>query len=378
MKKVNLSKNIIDEVSINEEKCIGCNLCMKECPMSQEIQISPKDIMKSVKDNNNIDISIPFSCTFCSSCTSKCPRDIDLSSMYNKIRKDVFKKDKKSVNNFGYATVRFHQKSSYSSIFTGSNIPNGCTSVFFPGCSLSGYSKEIVDNTFKYLSSKIDNLGLLLTCCGKPSLDIGDEKSFESNFQSIIDILEKNGIEEVIVACSNCFNTIRDYGNVKVVSLWETFRNIGVPDRVHGIYKNSNIDVALHDPCPIRKENEIHESVRFILDEIGLKYKEFNKSKENTQCCGAGGMMMSTNRNVALKQMKLRAESTEASHIISYCESCVQSMITGGKKSLHILDFLFNDDVINSNIDTQGPRGVLSHWRERRKVATYARKSRNI
>lgn len=368
MKTINLSNDIIDKVSKHEKSCIGCNLCMKECPMSSEVILNPKDIMKSINSSGGIDPSIPYSCTFCNSCIQKCPKEIDLSSMYNEIRSDILKKDEKAVKSFGYNTIKFHQKSSFSKLFTGSFIPSNCTTVFFPGCSLSGYSSSIVSGTFDFLTGKIENLGLLITCCGKPSLDIGDKKSFNNDFKSVLHTLESNGIKKVIVACSNCYNTVKKYGSVEVISLWEVLHSLGVPSKVKGIYKGSSFDVTLHDPCPIRNESQIHESIRSILNEIGLEFKEFEKNKEKTQCCGAGGMMMSTNRNVALKQMKHRAESTDSSHIISYCESCVQSMITGGKKSLHILDFLFNENIIQKSTNTQESKGLLSHWKERRKT----------
>lgn len=374
MKKVSLSEGIRKKALENEEKCVGCNLCMKECPMSLEVKNSPKSILKDIKESGSIDASIPYSCTFCNSCTSKCPKDIDLSNMYNNIRTDVFNKDKKLVKSFGYSTVKFHQKNSFSSIFTGKYMPKDCDTVFFPGCSLAGYSSKLVLNTFNYLSNNIENIGLLQICCGKPSLDIGDNNTFKDNFQGIIDILKKNNIKKVIVACSNCFNTIRDYSDVEVISLWEVLKGIGVPESIKNAYSSSSLDVALHDPCPIRKESNIHESVRFILEEIGLDFKEFNRNKDKTQCCGAGGMMMCTNKNVALKQMNNRANSTDASHIVSYCESCVQSMLTGGKKGLHILDLIFSEEVISGKVNTQEGKGVISHWLERRKSAKNPRK----
>lgn len=376
MKGINLSNDVLNEVITNEEKCVGCNKCMKECPMSYEVKDLPKDIMKSIKEEKSIDPKIPFSCTLCDNCTVKCPKDISLSKMYKNIREDIFKVDKETTKSFGYNVVKFHQKSSYLNIFTGNNIPKGCNTVFFPGCSLSGYSNNIIESTYNYLNDKIGNIGIFVSCCGKPSIDIGDKKSFEKNFQSISDVLDKHDIKEVIVACSNCFNTIKKYKDVKVTTLWEVLRDIGVPDNVRGIYKDSSLDVTLHDPCPIRKESHIHESVRTILEELGLNYKEFEQNKGNTQCCGAGGMMMSTNRSVALEQMKNRADQTDSGIIISYCESCVDSMMTGGKKGLHVLDFLFNENVINKSIDTQSPRGVLSHWGERRKTAVSTKKQK--
>ncbi|MEG0370858.1 MAG: VTT domain-containing protein [Clostridium sp.] len=275
-----------------------------------------------------------------------------------------YKKDKPK----GYNIVKFHQKNSYSSIFSGSNIPNGCSTVFFPGCSLSGYSGDIVKSTYEYLSSKIENLGVVVSCCGKPAMDIGDSKDFEENFNSQVENFHKRGIKRVIVACSNCYNTLKINNNIEVISLWEVLRDIGVPEGVKGIYNESDIYAALHDPCPIRNESQIHESVRYILNDIGLKFSEFDKNRNKTQCCGAGKMLMVTNRSLAESIMVKRANSTKCSHIISYCETCVQSMIIGGKKSLHILDLLFNNEVINNHTTTQKSKGTISHWIQRRKT----------
>lgn len=265
--------------------------------------------------------------------------------------------------------VKFHQRSSYLNIFSGNFVPKNCNTVFFPGCSLSGYDKLIVEKTFNYLSEKIDNLGFLLTCCGKPSLDIKEEKTFNNNFKSVLNILEKNKIEKVIVACSNCYITLKKYTNIEVISLWEVIDNIGTPEDTKDLYKDRNINVTLHDPCPIRKETQIHESVRNILKDIGICQKEFKHNRDKTICCGAGGMMLCKNKELAIKLMTKRASSTESKCIVSYCESCVQSMILGGKKGLHLLDFLFNEDVKNGSLDSQLGKGTLGHWNERRKIA---------
>lgn len=373
--KVRLSDSTLQEVSKNNEKCIACNKCTKECPMINEINLKPKYILEEINREKKIDSKIPFSCTFCNRCANVCPVNIDLSSMYSIIRKDIFKNNEKVVDTFGYSTIKFHQRNSYSNMFTGDNIASRSSKkVFFPGCSLSGYNSNIVNKTYKYLCDKIEDLGILVTCCGKPSIDIGDIESFNKKFKSVIDKLKENNIEKIIVACSNCFNVLKEYTDIKVVSLWEVLSEIGIPNNVKGIYVYSNMSVALHDPCPTREEDSIHESIRYILNNIGLEYKEFDKNKRETQCCGAGGMMMCTNRNVALKQIDKRANQVDSDCVVSYCESCVNSMITGGKKGLHILDLLFNEDVIKGVKNTQKNRGVLSHWIERRHSAKSARK----
>jgi Fe-S oxidoreductase len=40
--------------------------------------------------------------------------------------------------------------------------------LFFPGCSLSAYSPELVKKTFEYLNKKLPGTGIMLGCCGGP------------------------------------------------------------------------------------------------------------------------------------------------------------------------------------------------------------------
>lgn len=57
----NKTKNYTDRLKINHEKCIGCGLCEKLCPM------------KNIHLKNNIAIA-ENKCTMCYRCISRCPR----------------------------------------------------------------------------------------------------------------------------------------------------------------------------------------------------------------------------------------------------------------------------------------------------------------
>ncbi|MGL5693292.1 MAG: heterodisulfide reductase-related iron-sulfur binding cluster, partial [Peptostreptococcaceae bacterium] len=124
-------------------------------------------------------------------------------------------------------------------------------------------------------------------------------------------------------------------------------------------------EFSLHDPCPMRYEKEIHNDVRSILNELGIKVVEFDQNRENSECCGSGAMVRVTNLDVSMKQTNKRADQSKTDTIISYCESCCESMLSAGKKSLHILDFIFNEDVISKNKFTQDSTSVIHKWKMR-------------
>ena len=132
-------------------------------------------------------------------------------------------------------------------------------------------------------------------------------------------------------------------------------------------YNDLDIKFSLHDPCPVRYESKIHDSVRLILKSMGIKIVEFDKSRENTECCGSGGMLRVTNPKLALEQTNKRASEAKTDTVISYCESCCEAMMIANKNTLHILDFMFNDNVINKSKFTQDKTSTIKKWKNRYK-----------
>ena len=95
---------------------------------------------------------------------------------------------------------------------------------------------------------------------------------------------------------------------------------------------------------------------------------EFDKNREKSECCGAGAMVRVTNPDISIKQTKKRASEAKSDTVVSYCQSCCESMMSVGKNSLHILDFIFNEDVINKNKFTQNKTSLIHKWKMRYKT----------
>ncbi len=261
--------------------------------------------------------------------------------------------------------VKLNQKITFSRCFTASSNlkEEGITKVFIPGCSLASYSPDIVMKIYEYLKENIKDLGILLRCCAAPSKIIKDEVNFEKYYATLEEELKVHNIKEVITACQSCYKTIsKESKNRKVTSLWEAIDHIGIPKQMKNKYKELNLTFALHDSCPTRKEEKIQSAIRNITKELGLKIEEFRNCKENTSCCGAGGMLLLTNRKRALKLMRKRAYEAGSSYILTYCQSCSESMKLGEKHSVHILDLLFNEEEIQTLKFNQNNTSTMKKW----------------
>lgn len=366
---MDLNEKIKNKIKADKEKCINCKLCFHDCPMMKEFEKSPKDLMNRILDNSSNIREISYSCMLCGLCTIKCPKGIDLKSTFYEIRKDAILNNKQEVKNNGYKIVRFHQINSFSPIFSKSLKVNNNKALFLPGCSLSSYSKNIVLKTYEYLKQHYRDIGMTVKCCGKPTLSMGDEVKFKKYYSNLENYIKKENIGEIIVACPNCYNTIKKHSkNINVRTVYEVISEVGISDELKKHYKG--IEFAIHDSCSIRDEKNIHESVRGILRELGITIIEFEKNQKNTVCCGAGGMVGVTNNKLALKQMDSRANETECENIICYCESCCESLLNSNKNILHILDLIFNEDVINHKVVTQVKANTINKWITRYKSTT--------
>jgi len=323
---------------------------------------SPKKLLiKFTTELPNSDMA--FACANCGLCAHTCPRDIDFGAIFSASKKN-YAEDKKVLKKYGYGGVIFHQKSSFSKLFsTTKKFTTGeyTHMAFMPGCALSSYSPSLVHTIFNYLQSKCSGMGIIQQCCGTPTRMMGDMAQFQTYHSQLENDLAKMGATTVVTACENCFMSLKNYApHIKIISLYSLLHEIGLPETAKNRYTNAP-KMALHDPCPTRYEKVIHDDVRFLLEQIGLPYEEFTFNRERTLCCGSGGMLELTHPSLAHEQMKTRAHQTACESIVSYCQSCAESMSHGGKNGVHLLDLIFNPTFSMK----QEAQGTFKKWYNR-------------
>ncbi len=379
MRKIKISEQLIEKIGEEGEKCIGCNLCKKNCPMLDEFCDTPKQLLEDMRDNEEVDVIVPYSCALCNYCTQVCPKDVDLKDVFYKLKTHIVDKEGTPPKELGYNAVKFHQNNSFSRLFStdvrGLKVEQK-KRIFFPGCSLSSHSPDIVRDTYEYLKEKLPGIGITLKCCGNPTYSMGQKDKFNDLYETVQNEFEDSDIEEVIVACQNCYNVIKENSpNIRVVSLWEVISEYGIPEYKKDYYKSIDKVFSIHDPCPTRNEKDIHDSIRDIAYKLGINISEMEFIREKTLCCGSGAMIGVTNKKLAHNQREKRANQSGSDYIISYCEECVESMKKGGKKSIHILDLLFNDS-IEKTFD-QKNIGFTNKWinryRVKRRISSYGK-----
>jgi Fe-S oxidoreductase len=211
-----------------------------------------------------------------------------------------------------------------------------CDVVFFPGCALSAYLPDIVQATYSHLTAQYANLGIALGCCGGPSALVGKTDYANQITEQLEQDIKSLGASEIIVACPYCYKRLSEQlTDVKPVSLYKVLSETDAefPEKGNNAY-------TIHDPCSARGHPEIQDAARALIFKAGYTIEEHAHTRDNTHCCGMGGMVFLANADVGTA--KTERTIRESSHdLVTYCATCRDIFSGQGKKCVHLLDLLF-------------------------------------
>lgn len=370
-----------EEAQREADRCrqCECKLCMKECIMLNDYTECPKALFREYLENGleNMDRMIAYSCNECSQCTLKCPKEFDLRSNFKAM------KDSYAAQNGGFVPLEALQESDrgqekecgeeYCTRVDAAPKPvqkkQKTKYVFVPGCTVPAYSPEGVENVLRHLKDALgeENVGALLQCCGKVTRFIGEEEKFEERNKKAIDMLDDMGAEVIITVCPSCFKVFKETAkNQRVIAYWDLMHDlIGLPEGSKGIGLGSDVVFNIHDSCVTRDEISHHESIRWILDELGYRWDEIERNGKNTRCCGVGGMVCASNPELYERVYTRRASDFNQEHIVTYCGSCRGTMQAAGKDAVHILDLIFGSTYTSDQAQARGYRTEDEMWARR-------------
>jgi Fe-S oxidoreductase len=320
------------------ELCVECQICWENCEFLSSVCDNPRELAQRLKGNLMESPQIPFLCNLCGLCGELCPEELDIGEACLLLRGQLIRE--------GLAPLPKHrriveeQEWLFSNFFLSKSDGIATRRFFFPGCSLSAYSPELVIKTYEYLQSKLKGTGIMLGCCGAPSHDIGDDPLFQRMQSWMAKEMDRVGASELIVACPYCYSVFREsLPEIEIRSLYEIMVEHGIPHA-----ENSNEKTfSLHDSCKTRHEDGFQNSVRNILKELGYGVKEPEFTREMTRCCGMGGSGAFVDFKL-VNRTTMRRVKEMPFDILSYCATCRDAFSLVGKPSLHLLDLLFNPE----------------------------------
>jgi glutamate synthase (NADPH/NADH) small chain len=339
-----------DESVREAGRCLKCRCrkCIESCSHLTHFNISPKSYMRQINQSERIILGTHYankminSCTMCGLCKEECFKDISMKDVIQETRESMVKRGKMpvSAHDFALKDMKFSNSKHFSMV---RKQPGKAEYLFYPGCQLPASYPEYIGEIYKYLVSKINgNVGIYLGCCGAPADWAGRQDLMQENAEIIKETWEDTGKPVFILACSSCCSIFEKHlPEISFVSLWEIFAQYGLP---HNNKVSPKHSLSVHDACATRHNKKIHDSIREIAVLSGYEIQELKYSKERTKCCGYGGLVYYANREQSADFVKHRIEESN-NDLLVYCAMCKDLLVDAGKRTFHILDLIFAEDM---------------------------------
>lgn len=330
---VELPASLQKEIETMANACTNCGACKRKCAFLQE-HGTPKEILETVDFTKPENLALAFECSLCNLCGAICPENLDPRKLFFTLRQQAIKAG--TVDLSTYRRILGYEARGNSPLFAYHGLPNGCDTVFFPGCTLPGTRPETTWQIFTTLQQRYPALGVVLDCCTKPSHDLGRQDYFNHSFGKLNNYLVENNIKKVVVACPNCYAIFKHNAkNLVVETVYEVINSGDLP-----IGATVTGEVAVHDPCPLRGEKAVQDSVRAILTRMGLTLSEMKHHGKRTLCCGEGGSVGLVRPDLAKKWGQMRRDETNGRKIVTYCAGCA-GFLNRVTPTVHLADVVF-------------------------------------
>jgi uncharacterized membrane protein YdjX (TVP38/TMEM64 family)/Fe-S oxidoreductase len=318
------------------EKCTNCGACMVQCAFLTRYG-TPKEILTTLDPGKQRSLS--FECSLCGLCRAVCPENLDPEKAFLTLRRDAVVKNHDLSR---YSTILGYEKKGASALFSCYALPRGCDTIFFPGCTLPGTRPTTTWALIETLKALKPNLGIVLDCCSKPSHDLGRETYFQSMFGEMLGFLETRRIKRIWLACPNCYKVFKTYApKMRIETVYEVIDRTGMPRKFsNGPRPFEDTPLVVHDPCPMRDDVVIQESVRSLLTGMNLPVEKMAFEKKKTLCCGEGGSVGFIAPELARIWTEKRKKVADHRPIVTYCAGCA-GFLNRAAPTFHILDLLF-------------------------------------
>jgi glycolate oxidase iron-sulfur subunit len=232
------------------------------------------------------------------------------------------------------------------------------TVAFFPGCAIEYFQPDIGTATKRILNALGYDVVIPagLKCCGKPHLSLGDRAAAKELAAHNAAVLSAVKADAIVTACASCGLTfkkeypklLRPEGNpLTILDIHEFLSTRLAEIRLAPVRRI----VTIHDPCHLGRGQGISKIVRDVLRAVpGLTLEEM---KNADRCCGFGGVMRVTHRNlsdgIAGEKAKAIIE-TQATAAVTGCPGCRMQIANALTRAGSNVDVLHTVQVLEKAI----------------------------
>lgn len=361
------SRTFIDEHGLFG--CIQCGKCTGGCPMAAKTKLNPRNLIyRMLIAGNGYDIEGReelWDCTTCSTCSSRCPKQINPMEAIIALRGAFVEKGRLHANvktalesTFRHGNPLTMPRSDRGAWLEGLEVKpfeGGTEYLLYAGCTPS-YDPRVqkvtraLTNLMQSAGVDFGVLGEEESCCGSEIRRLGEAGLFEMMVEENTELYKSLGVRQMFTVSPHCFNVYKhDYPSFEIGVQHYTQVLADLLQRGRIEYSGRlEKTVTYHDPCYLGKHNGIFDEPRQVLTSIpGLELVEMDRSRETSMCCEGGGGRMwleGTNPGVRLAQARIKqALDTGAEILATACPFCLLTLEEavkhlGAEERLQVMD----------------------------------------
>jgi Fe-S oxidoreductase len=182
-------------------------------------------------------------------------------------------------------------------------------------------------------------------CCGIPLIISGNIEKAKGYGKKVKQTLESKGIKTLVTNCPHCYTAFaHEYQEVLGIEMPFKVRHFSqfvldlIKEGKIKLSKDVKLKAVYHDPCYIGRQcGQIYEEPRQVLRSIqGIDLKEFALNREESTCCGGGGLVRAVlprlSVEIAKEKLELQALPLGVDSVISACPFCYINIKEGAEE----------------------------------------------
>jgi heterodisulfide reductase subunit D len=346
--------------------CIQCGTCSASCPTAYAMDYSPRQLWKLIQlglRDEVVNSRTFWLCTTCKACTARCPRGINLTDTMLMLKQYAVKEGLQLPDGIGVLRDTVTAKYNISGddnatrLIWAENLEHrpegieakkeaevlyfvGCVSAFYP----QAYSiPQALVQILEGAGVDFTTLGGQEWCCGYPLYGAGMKDLVPDIAAHNVERVKELGPRKLVATCPSCYYT---WSHIypQLLDLPPDLEVLHATEYIARLIDEGRIKlgpvqraVTYHDPCDLGRKSEVYDAPRAILNSIpALEFREMANHAENAICCGGGGDVEISDREVSAQVGVLRmqqAQETGAEVVVSACQQCKRTLLTAARQA---------------------------------------------
>ncbi len=362
---VNFGEEVTPDLSVLRT-CIQCGTCSASCPTAYAMDYTPRQLWKLIQlglKDEVVNSRTFWLCTTCRACTVRCPRGIDLTQTMLMLKEYAVREALKVPEGIGILRetvttdhnisgddneTRLIWAENLESKPEGIEAKKGAEVLYFVGCVSAFYPQaysipQSMVQIFERAGVSFTTMGGQEWCCGYPLYGAEMKDLVAELAQHNLERVKELGSTRLVTTCPSCYYAWT-HVYPEFVELPAGLEILHAVEYLKQLLDQGGIElgeveriVTYHDPCDLGRKSGVFDAPRALLNSIpGLEFREMAMHGENAMCCGGGGDVEISDRQVTGEVGVLRmqqAQETGAEAVISACQQCKRTLLTGARQA---------------------------------------------